>query len=326
MVGKYEIEIYDNHISYHLEIKRNITVIQGNSATGKSELIRMLSDYNRAGASSGITVICEKTCLAMVSSDWTLVLPQLHDNIIFIDENNSYIKTRDFAEIVNKSDNYFVLICRDGLPMLSYSVEEIYGFRQGRPSQKYLEAKRVYNEMYRIYNLEDDKNIKPDIIVTEDSNSGYEFFKTAVSCKVLTAKGKSRMAEKIRSLQTSDVTVLSIVDGAAFGADMGEYTRQTENALCKCYLYAPESFEYLILMAGICEIPREKLERTYDFADSTKYSSWERFYYNLLVENTKETVYKYSKRHINKSYLTAGSRNRIMSQLPQKLSLLNITS
>ena len=77
----------------------------------------------------------------------------------------------------------------------------------------------------------------------------------------------------------------------------------------------------LILMTGICEIPREMLERTYDFADSTKYSSWERFYFNLLVENTKGTVYKYSKRHINKNYLTVGSRNKTLSQLPVKLEL-----
>ena len=32
MIGKYKIEIYDNRIHYEFDIKRNITVIQGDSA------------------------------------------------------------------------------------------------------------------------------------------------------------------------------------------------------------------------------------------------------------------------------------------------------
>ena len=45
MTGKYDIEIYNKRVHYHLTVKRNITVIQGDSATGKTELLRMISDY-----------------------------------------------------------------------------------------------------------------------------------------------------------------------------------------------------------------------------------------------------------------------------------------
>ena len=31
LVGKYDIKIYDNKVHYHLIVKRNITIIQGNS-------------------------------------------------------------------------------------------------------------------------------------------------------------------------------------------------------------------------------------------------------------------------------------------------------
>lgn len=37
MVGKVDIEIYNNKVHYFLTVKRNITVLQGNSATGKNE-------------------------------------------------------------------------------------------------------------------------------------------------------------------------------------------------------------------------------------------------------------------------------------------------
>ena len=65
MTGKYELEIYNRRVHYHLTISRNITIIQGNSATGKTELIRMISDYENNGNSSGITEICEKSCITL---------------------------------------------------------------------------------------------------------------------------------------------------------------------------------------------------------------------------------------------------------------------
>ena len=44
-----------------------------------------------------------------------------------------------------------------------------------------------------------------------------------------------------------------------------------------CTLYAPESFEYLILSAGIVDVPKGILQETYLYADSKAYMSWEEF-------------------------------------------------
>ena len=116
MVGKYKIEIYDNRIHYVFEIKRNITVIQGDSGTGKTSLIRMFSDYERLGKSSGITLICDKKCVVLNSSDWKNFIQNSHDTIIFVDENQPFISSGEFSEIIRYSDNYFVIIYRDSLP------------------------------------------------------------------------------------------------------------------------------------------------------------------------------------------------------------------
>ena len=53
MIGKYELEVYNNKAHYFLEIKRNITILQGNSATGKTELIRLIQEHEENGVSSG---------------------------------------------------------------------------------------------------------------------------------------------------------------------------------------------------------------------------------------------------------------------------------
>ena len=72
----------------------------------------------------------------------------IHDSIIFIDEDNEFLPTNEFAEAVRDSDNYYVIVTREGLPNLPYSVEEIYGIRE---SGKYASLKQTYNEFYRIY-------------------------------------------------------------------------------------------------------------------------------------------------------------------------------
>lgn len=148
MRGKYEIEVYNKRVHYYLTVKRNITVIQGNSATGKTELIRMLSDYENNGSSSGITEICEKRCVVIDNSFWKEKLASLSQCIVFIDEGAAFLRSREFAEAVKGSDNYYVLITRDSLEQLPYSIEEIYGMRQAREQQKYKTAKRIYNELH----------------------------------------------------------------------------------------------------------------------------------------------------------------------------------
>lgn len=42
MKGRHRIVVKNNRIHYEFEIKRNITIIQGDSATGKTTLINML--------------------------------------------------------------------------------------------------------------------------------------------------------------------------------------------------------------------------------------------------------------------------------------------
>ena len=73
-------------------------------------------------------------------------------NIFFIDEENSFINTEEFASMVKESDNYFVLITRENLYNLPYSVDEIYGLHE---SGKYHDTRKVYQQMYHIYSIEE---------------------------------------------------------------------------------------------------------------------------------------------------------------------------
>ena len=74
MKGKHKIIVQNNRLHYEFEIKRNITVIQGDSATGKTTLINMLRQAENLGISSGIDVACDVPCRVLEGPNWKLIL------------------------------------------------------------------------------------------------------------------------------------------------------------------------------------------------------------------------------------------------------------
>ena len=78
------------------------------------------------------------------------------DSIVFIDEGNEFVRSDDFAREIQKTDNYYVIISRESLPSLPYSVDEIYGIRT---SGKYGTLRQSYREFYRIYGT-DERSVK----------------------------------------------------------------------------------------------------------------------------------------------------------------------
>lgn len=58
MKGKYKVIVRNNKLHYEFEIKRNITIIQGDSATGKTTLINMLRQAENLGESSAVEWMC----------------------------------------------------------------------------------------------------------------------------------------------------------------------------------------------------------------------------------------------------------------------------
>ena len=54
MRGKHRVIVQNKRLHYEFEIKRNITIILGDSATGKTTLIDMLRQHMDLGTDSGI--------------------------------------------------------------------------------------------------------------------------------------------------------------------------------------------------------------------------------------------------------------------------------
>lgn len=319
MRGKHSITVKNNVLQYKFEIRRNITIIKGDSATGKTTLVDMIREYYENGEQSGITLQCDKTCVVLEGRQWKLLLDHTRDSIVFIDEGNAFVSSREFADAVKHSDNYFVIVTRESLPTLPYSVDEIYGIKS---SGKYGTLHQTYQEFYHIYGkTEYNKKFEPEVIIVEDSNSGYEFFEHVTKgneIKILSAGGKSNIFKELGL--SGENKVLVIADGAAFGPEMDRVMKRISSKNNRL-LYLPESFEWLILKSGVVKDSdiHRIMEDPGEYVESEKYMSWEKYFTALLMDKTKDSYLKYEKAKLNEAYKSEKIANKIVEVIPKGL-------
>lgn len=314
MKGSYQVSIKNRRLRYKFTIYRNITILRGDSATGKTTLIDMVASYQRDGRDSGIEIICEKNCVVLTRENWERNLDDFHDSIVFIDEGNPFVRSQSFAEKVKNSTNYYVIATRESLFNLPYSIQEIYGIRN-TAGNRYQGTKRLYSELYPIYNADAFQG-KPNKVLIEDSNSAYEFFATLckkenILCE--SAEGKSNLYARVKD--SMEDKILVIADGAAFGPEM-DRAMSLKRAKNVVY-FLPESFEWLVLKSGLVGQKELKqiLENPAEFIESEKYFSWEQFFTKLLISETKDTPLAYQKKNLNPNYLHAKNKNTIEHEI-----------
>ena len=303
MHGEYKISVKNNRNNYSFLLRRNLTILRGESGRGKTTLFEMIRDYNRFGKESGVSISCNKELVIVEGDRWEEIISANPDKIIVIDEDSRFIRSRDFADMVRGSDNYYLIITRNYLEQLPVSVDEIYELTGGKNKR----FKPVYSEIDRMYDNPTRRYLpfKPQVIITEDSNSGYQFFEKIASrlgLQCVSAGGKSHIYRMLN--QYSDQDVVIIADGAAFGAEIGDIVKQQRLRPRKVAIFLPESFEWVILSSGVVTIDDTlKLSNPELFADSVDFMSWEQYFTDLLVEMTKNSDYqKYNKRKIAAYY------------------------
>lgn len=318
MKGKHSVKVSDNRVKYSFELVRNITVIQGKSGTGKTTLFEMLSAYARLKERSGVQVICDKTCTVLrPDSDWRIMLDGIKDSIVFIDEESEYIVTPEFALAIKQTDNYYVIFTRENLNNLPYSVEEIY---EMHTSGKMHSLRKIYKQKpgYR-YSASNSGKKKTflEVVLTEDSKSGYEFYEKYFeenTVNVISAGANSSIYSWL--VNNRDKNVFVIADGAAFGSQMNRVMNLAEH-YPNMTICLPESFEYLVLKSGLLKDKaiEKVLEHPEDHIESARYFSWEQFFTDILIQNSKDTYYRYSKSHINRFYLVKSNSDKIIALL-----------
>lgn len=214
MKGRYSIEIASRKVLYKLEMERKVTVIKGDSGTGKTSMIRLVSDYLDLGKDSGI-IIKKSAEFGMKvfrnTTDWGTELTELHNAVVFIDEDVRFLYDRNFQIMFQTADCYAVIVSRSGMfQQLPYAINSVYEFRT------HLDHKLHITQMYQIYH-DAFHQTKAGCVITEDSNSGHEMMQYLYQCPVYSAGGNSNVIKSLISILPQYTLLYFVVDGAAFG-------------------------------------------------------------------------------------------------------------
>lgn len=316
MKGSKRVIVSNRFAKFDFTLYRNITIIRGDSGTGKSTLFNMIADYSRNAEHSGVNLATPCPCVALVDSNWQIQLRNTKGSIVFVDEdfNNKYLNTKEFAEEVQNSDNYYVLFTREDLHNLPYSVEEIYEIRT---SGKYHSLKKLYPGKAGVgyyYNQKSKSTV--DGILTEDAKAGFQFFQAVfeeIGKPCSSAGANSNIYKRI--MEDKEKKLLVIADGAAFGAEIDRVLKLEKSGYKIC-LYLPESFEWIILKSGLIQEVSKILDSPSEYIESGTYFSWERFFTALLVEKTQDSYLSYRKASLNENYLHKAEKSAIIRVMP----------
>lgn len=290
MKGKIDVYIREGSLRYRFTLKRNITVVRGDSAKGKSTLVRILEDYrddmeNSGRSSTVVDCICRVVTLDLDGWKYAQAFPEEYrDAIVVLDEHNKFIKSADFARFVERSKAYFVLITRNNLTQLSYSIDEVY--RMIMKNNEHI-LEKIYPSENNFY-INGFIRHKPSNILTEDSGAGYTFFNT-LSIECIKGSGNSKIYNKLEKKSYDDLMIIG--DGAAFGAHISKLGPLVKKRGYQLYL--PESFEYLLYDKSIFGEGVSIIKsNTWDYAEGV---SWERFYTEQLGIDLEDFNIKYNK-------------------------------
>lgn len=242
--------------------------------------------------------------LGDITVSWETVISSAKNTIFIADEDflPMTMQVRRFESVLNASDCYFILITRSDFAGLAYSYKSIFRLTSSR---KYgVKHEYTFNTFTQMY-LSSETAFYPKLLITEDSGSGFTFFKKALSstaCTVDSAGGKDKMFSKFIEYENFSRAMWGVVDGVGFGSSI-ELCLNTMKSLDKSdiFLILPESFEYLLLEAGAFNCNKDWIIKTYNYCDAgffnkefpsfdtvKKVDTWEDFYALLLRYLSKE--------------------------------------
>ena len=319
MNGEHTVVVSNKRrVKYEFTLKRSITIVKGDSGTGKTTLFDMIAAYTRSN-DIGVTIQCDKRCVALVDIDWKNQLASTKDSIIFIDEGAAFVGSHDFAAAIKHSDNYYVIFTRENLYQLPYSVDEIY---QIKTSGKFHSFEPFYKQHPGyIYggNPSEGKSFY-QILLTEDSKAGFRLYEsyfkgTNIVCESALTKSNifGLLLKKIASDEQNKIFV--IADGAAFGSEADRVLKIQEAYPDKVTVCLPECFEWLILKSGLVkgENINALLAAPSNFIESSEFESWEQFFGFFLKSITKDTVFAYDKSSLAQAYKVKENSKKIIA-------------
>ena len=177
------IHLRTRFCDYRFELTQKYNLLTGDSGTGKTELSNTIEAYMLDPAS----IVCDE--YRKITTDNHLSIQdilELKDYVVVLDEDSPLLHRADTATILEKSENYFLIICRDiGLGFKSVSLDAVFKMKASGKYHTFEKAYNVNPEMFPV-----------NQIVCEDSKSGMQFLREVFCDKLSVDYAKSSESDK----------------------------------------------------------------------------------------------------------------------------------
>lgn len=328
LIGEHRLVVERRKVRYEITIRHKLSIIQGDSGTGKTYLSKMIFESTSLGQYANISIRCDLKVYAVTSLETMRNAINDGYQLLVIDETYFRPMTmgdsgESVARLIKDKPVYCIFITRDaGYTSLPVDVDACYTLQYTTKGSKVI----VTNE--QLYDWKNEGTIKPSIVYTEDTKVGHSFFKrTLPDCKVIGVGGTGNLKKLLMHKLESDISgndaVVIIADGCAFGMVMSYYVllkNKLRDLGIDIRLYIPPPFEYMILDSGIIpKVDKSRLQNAFMYAKIEKYMSFEKYYEDYLYSITNGKLGKNStallrfilvKRNTDKIYAYIGEIER----------------
>lgn len=290
----HRLEIKSPIYNCSIPLERRITIIRGDSGTGKSIIVEMLTANLAAievNSTLDYVVVNRTTIFTIMNTEYS--------HLIIMDDLE-VVASNEFSLLVSQTEargNYYLIISREDpsvqldLNAFSISMNSIYNFK-----------KHVNNIDHLIINKYTSVSVvDPDCVLIEDSAAGFTFFKEFFLCHVEKTSDKGSIINLLSELVSLGFRrILIIMDSAAFGCHVSALdaiidllSKDNEN-LQIGYFADYESFEYFLLSTNFFKHDSIVLTEMNDLTKyANKYISWENYFEDLLARVSKNYMYKH---------------------------------
>lgn len=182
------VKITNPKVVFDIQLNRRVTVIRGESASGKSwvnEIIRIMDDTS--------LIECERNVLVaptVINGRERETLNAYNNSLLFIDESNIQALSKVYADAVMDLDIWVVISART-VKSYPYSADEVYSLR----------TSGKIKTLTKYYTHETNNRRYANNILTEDSGSGYDLLKKQ-GLNVHSAGGKDNIKNKLADCMT----------------------------------------------------------------------------------------------------------------------------
>lgn len=177
------IHLKTNVVEYEFEFKQKYLFIRGDSGRGKSTLYDTVGHY----LSNPNSVICLGDSNLKIIRGSTA----LEDGYVYFFDEYDQMLTSENAGLFNTTDSYFVIISRN---------RNLDFLKTGLDSLCEIVTNGRYHTIKPVYPRKDELTSVGDVIICEDSKSGFQFLNKLVNYKIETAESKTKIGSKINKL------------------------------------------------------------------------------------------------------------------------------